>query len=418
MRGKPAAKRGQKPLPAHYKPPAPRPWEALLRPIGSVVPYDRNPRRNEAGVAKVARSIAEFGWQQPIVVDEAGVVIAGHTRLLAARSLGLAEVPVRVAAGLSPDQVRAYRLADNRAGQDAEWDDELLAGELAALQLEEFDLALTGFDPAEIDGLLNPNGGILPGVDPDEVPEPPTTPITKPGDLILLGKHRLLCGDSTKAEDVARLMEGERASACITDPPYSVNYDKSQEQRGGNATVHGAYHEAAIDPSDLLTFMALVPSDVMIWSYPVDRHFRVLADAYESHGWEFKKELVWVKDSFSFWMSAKYQQKHEPIMLAVRSGCAIGGDIPANATTVFEFPRPRAHELHPTAKPVDLWAIFVEYHVPPSGIVFDPFLGSGTTIVAAEKLGRACYGLELSPAYCDVICQRWQNATGQQAVRP
>jgi len=228
-------------------------------------------------------------------------------------------------------------------------------------------------------------------------------------------KHRLLCGDSTRQADVERLMNGARAALCLTDPPYSVGYDRSQEQRGGNAEVHGAYHEAAIDPSRLLTFMALVPADVMIWSYPLDRHFHTLSEAYRSHGWEFKKELVWVKDSFSFWMSAKYQQKHEPIMLAVRSGCPIGGEVPANATTVFEYPRPKAHELHPTAKPVGLWAEFIGNHSRPGEVVYEPFSGSGTTIIAAEQLGRRCFAIEISPTYIDVAVARWEQLSGQKA---
>ena len=236
------------------------------------------------------------------------------------------------------------------------------------------------------------------------------------GRLTLRARHKLLCRDSTNPEDVARLMDGERAVVSITDPPYSVNYDKSHETRGGNAEAHGAYQEASIDPSDLLEFMSLVPADVMIWSYPIDRHFHVLAEAYATHGWEFKKELVWVKDSFSFWMSAKYQQKHEPIMLAVRRGCPIGGDVPANATTVFEYPKPKAHDLHPTAKPMDLWAVFVRYHSQPDDLVYEPFGGSGTTPVVCQQLGRRCYTIEIAPQYCDVIVARLR-AQGLEAVR-
>jgi DNA modification methylase len=226
----------------------------------------------------------------------------------------------------------------------------------------------------------------------------------------------LLCGDSTRKEDVELVMHGERAVVCVTDPPYSVNYDKSHEQRGGDAAAHGAYHEAAIDPSQLLTFMALVPADVMIWSYPLDRHFHTLSEAYRRHGWEFRKELVWVKDSFSFWMSAKYQQKHEPIMLAVRSGCSIGGAVPANSTTVFEYPRPKAHELHPTAKPVALWAEFIGNHAQPGEVVYEPFSGSGTTIIAAEQLGRRCFAIEISPTYVDVAVSRWERLSGKKAI--
>lgn len=236
------------------------------------------------------------------------------------------------------------------------------------------------------------------------------------GRLVLKSRHRLLCGNSLNPVDVDSVMGGERADVCITDPPYSVNYDKSHETRGGNLAVHSAYHEATLEPTDILRFMSLVPADVMIWSYPIDRHFHALAAAYVAHGWEFKKELVWVKDSFSFWMSAKYQQKHEPIMLAVRYGCPIGGHVPANATTVLEFPRPVAHDLHPTAKPLGLWLVFVENHCHKSGLVYEPFSGSGTTIMAAEQLGRRCCALELSEQYCDVAVTRFEKMTGEKAI--
>jgi DNA modification methylase len=237
------------------------------------------------------------------------------------------------------------------------------------------------------------------------------------GRLILKSRHRLLCGDSTSPADVNRLMGGERADAAITDPPYSVNYDESHKQRGGNQHVHAAYHEADLDPTDLLTFMDIVPSDVMLWSYPIDRHFQKLAAAYHQFGWEFRKELIWAKDSFSFWMSAKYQQKHESIMWAVRKGKNLGGTMAANETTVFEYPRPKSHELHPTAKPVALWAKLVTNHVMKGMIVYEPFSGSGTTIVAAEQTSRRCYAIELEPQYCDVAVERWQNLTGEKAVR-
>lgn len=212
-------------------------------------------------------------------------------------------------------------------------------------------------------------------------------------------------------------MAGERADAAITDPPYSVNYDKSHEQRGGNKQVHSAYHEADLDPTDILEFMGLVPADVMIWSYPIDRHFVALFRAYEKHGWDFRKELVWVKDSFSFWMSAKYQQKHEPIMWAVRKGKKLGGTVAANETTVFEYPRPKAHEHHPTAKPVALWARLVSNHIREGKIVYEPFSGSGTTLIAAQQTGRRCFAIELEPQYCDVAVERWEALTGEKAVR-
>lgn len=255
--------------------------------------------------------------------------------------------------------------------------------------------------------------------DPDDVPDlvEPEEAITQPGDVWLLGRHRVMCGDSTNAEDVAKLMGRGVAVLCLTDPPYSVDYDRSQSERGGNESAHSPYKEGNINPCDILEFMGLVTCDVMIWSYPIDRHFSDLFRSYVKYGWEFRKELVWVKDSFSFWMSAKYQQKHEPIMLAVKSGKPIGGSVPSNASTVFEFPRPTAHKIHPTAKPCELWSQFVSNHSKTDEIIYDPFLGSGTTLIAAEQLGRICYGMEISPVYCDCTVKRWEQFTGETAVK-
>jgi DNA modification methylase len=215
-------------------------------------------------------------------------------------------------------------------------------------------------------------------------------------------KHALLCGDSTNAEDVARVMGGKKADACITDPPYGVEYQDSHLMRGGDASVHRAYHETA--GAEALAFLANLPCDVLVMSYPVDRHLFSLAAALRTHRLELRKELVWVKDTFSFWPGAQYQQRHEPILVIARQGRAVNADVPANESTVLEFPRPRAHELHPTAKPVELWSKLVRYHAP--RLVYEPFCGSGTTIVAAEQAGRLCYGIEISPAYVAVSLER------------
>lgn len=237
------------------------------------------------------------------------------------------------------------------------------------------------------------------------------------GKLVLKSRHRLMCGDSTCPADVAKLLNSEQPIVCITDPPYSVNYDKSHETRGGDKTVHKAYQESGIDPAQVLSFMDLVPCDVMLWSYPIDRHFQILAECFRKYGWEFRKELVWVKDSFSFWMSAKYQQKHEPIILSVRKGKSIGGTVPSNATTVFEFARPKSHDLHPTAKPIELWSALMRNHSAACDIVYEPFSGSGTTLICAEQLSRRCFAMEMSAQYVDVAVRRWEALTGEQAIK-
>jgi DNA modification methylase len=364
--------------------------------------------------ADLKMSLSRLNLMSIPIVDLDDRIVSGHMRCrtLAALGRGNEEIDVRVPnRKLTDDEFAEANLRENK--NLGEWDEGLLA------TFDDSMLKEIGFDDADLESIFGLNRGGTAGLtDPDEVLEVPEEPVTRPGDLIVLGNHRLLCGDATKAEDVVQLMGDETAELCLTDPPYSVNYDKSQEQRGGNIKVHSAYKEADIDPEDLLRFMSLVPSDVMIWSYPIDRHFIALANAYAAYGWEFKKELVWVKDSFSFWMSAKYQQKHEPIMLAVRKGRPIGGNVPANATTVLEYPRPKAHAMHPTAKPIGLWSEFVTNHTEPGNLIYEPFSGSGTTIIAAEQLGRKCYGMEISPAYCDVIVHRWENFTGKKAERP
>jgi DNA modification methylase len=382
-----------------------------------LVPADYNPRKiDDHQLDALKRSLDRWGFVEPVVMNKrTGRIVGGHQRVKAALALAVPEVPT-VWVDIDEEGEKALNIALNQIS--GEWEEDKLAALLDELEAKGQSLEELGFKQDRLDDLLAElrQGPELQG-DLDEVPEPPAEPITQPGDLWQLGEHRLLCGDSTKAEDVARLMGGERADVCITDPPYSVNYDRSQEQRGGDVSVHSPYQEADIDPTDILSFMGLVPADVMIWSYPIDRHFQNLAGAYADHGWEFKKELVWVKDQFSFWMSAKYQQKHEPIMVAVRKGSPIGGNVPSNATTVFEYPRPKAHEMHPTAKPLDLWSVFVQNHASLTGLVYEPFSGSGTTIIAAEQEGRRCYAIELSPAYCDVAVARWEKATGRKAER-
>jgi DNA modification methylase len=217
--------------------------------------------------------------------------------------------------------------------------------------------------------------------------------------------HRLLVGDCLDAGNVSRAMGGEIADAVITDPPYGVSYERSRESRGGDIAVHAAYQEA--DAPGILRFLGLVAADVVVMSFPVDRHFFALADAIQDAGFEVRKELVWVKDTFSFWPGAQYQQRHEPILLLARRGKPLGSMVPANESTVLEFPRPVAHDLHPTAKPIGLWRKLIRYHSRTS--IADYFCGSGTSFVAAEQEQRRCCGLEISTPYCAVILERLAN---------
>lgn len=397
------------------KKPSRRKWpaeETERRKIDGLSPYARNARlHSKSQINKIVESIKKWGWTNPILIDTRGGIIAGHGRLLAAKQLGLKEVPCIVARGWTKAQKKAYVIADNQLALDASWDSDILTSEIGELQGLNFDISLLGFDNKYLDKLIT-NGRAL---NEDQIPDTPKKAKSKLGQLFALGKHRLLCGDGTNADDVKRLMCKSRAELCLTDPPYSVNYDRSQKERGGKKDAHAPYKEADLDPSDILSFMDLVPSNVMVWSYPLDRHFQALSKAYRDHSWELKRELIWAKNVFSFWPGAKYQQKHEPIMVAVRKGKPIGGSVPANATTILEHEKPHAHSDHPTAKPIALWGELMSNHSQTDDVVYDPFLGSGTTLITAEQLDRKCYGIEIEPCFVDVIIQRWENLTGNKA---
>jgi DNA modification methylase len=386
--------------------------------IGSIIPYARNPRRNESAVAKVAASLREFGWRQPIVVDAEMVVVAGHTRLEAARSLGMDEVPIHIATGLTPEQIKAYRLADNRVGQEAEWDEDLLRLELSELDAVDFALDLTGFDADELIGLMaDPfeEGQ----TDPDEVPDLPEEPVTVAGDVWLLGKHRLVCGDSTNADDVAKCLNGVEPHLMVTDPPYGVNYDADWRNHAlradGTAVGDRAVGKVENDDSaDWSEAWALFPGDVAyVWHAP--QQANVVADSLIACGLNIRAQIIWAKNNIVIGRG-DYHPKHEPLWYAVRKnrkGHYCGG---RKQSTVWEIDKPMKSETgHSTQKPVECMKRPIENNSSIGQAVYDPFLGSGTTIIAAEMTRRMCHGLEISPEYCDVIVQRWQNFTGRKA---
>ena len=385
--------------------------------IEKLKPDENNARRHgDRNIDMIKKSLETFGQQKPIVITKDLSVVAGNGTLQAAKELGWKDIGV-IETELSGKKAVAYAIADNQTAALAEWDAPQLMATMQDLQEFDVDLAnACGFDDDELSQVMKSAAGDADVEEDGEIPEPPKNPVTNIGDVWILGDHRRGCGDSTDESMVALVMDGSTASACITDPPYSVDYDRSQKQRGGSADVY-SYVEHGNNPSELLAFMDLVPADVMVWSYPIDRHFAELSDAYRRYGWELRKELIWVKDMFSFWPGAKYQQIHEPIMLAARVAKPVGGNVPANATTVFHVDKPRAHDHQPTAKPIELWKSLVENHVDSGDIVFDPFCGSGTTLIVAEQLGRICRAIELAPVYCDVIVERWENLTGKKAKK-
>lgn len=372
-------------------------------PIKDIIEYSKNNRvHSDQQIDRIACSITDFGFNQPLVVDETNTILVGHGRLLAARKLNLKEVPVYKIGGLTPAQKKAYRILDNKLQNDSTWNIENLPLELQELRELGFDFERFGLEELEA-GIEDD-----PEIEQDEFEsaEGLQTNI-KRGDLIELGPHRLLCGDSLSKTDVARLCDGQKFHVCLTDPPYSVNYDKSHLERGGNKQVHGAYHEADLDPSDLLKFIDLIPCDLFVMSYAVQKHMRPMLDAFDRNKFEIRKELVWVKNICSFWMGAAFQQKHEPIWIMTRKNASFADNVPADATTVFEVDKPRAHELHPTEKPLQLWAPLLGYLSAKGDRVYEPFNGSGTTMMAAEQLGRICHSMEIEPQYCQVAVDRY-----------
>ncbi|MGB0969829.1 MAG: DNA modification methylase [Mycobacterium sp.] len=397
-------------------------------PIDKPTPYANNPRKNDAAVDKVAASIEAFGFRQPIVVDKDGVVVVGHTRLKAAQKLGMKKVPVHIAADLTPEQARAYRLADNRVAEEAEWDTDALMSEVDALLADGFDADLLGFDDGELDAMLAAEPE--PDVTEDEVPEAPADPVTKPGDLWLLGEHRVLCGDSTKAEDVERVMGGGKADLCFTSPPYGAgNVAKLRDHYVRGAAKRESFYDQHEDaPDGWPKLMAGWFDAVRPVAECVICNVQMLADN--------KRHLVtWLADRVDdlcdviVWdkVNAAPQMQSNVLSNAFEFCFVFGG----NASRSIPFSNfhgtiqnvlridPRGKndnaDKHRAVFPVEFPAWFLGTLCPNAKSVIDPFLGSGTTLIAAEQLNRKCYGIEISPAYCDVIVTRWEALTGKTA---
>jgi DNA modification methylase len=384
-------------------------------PIGDVKPYPNNPRTNDAGVDAVAASLKAFGWQQPLVVDEQGVLIVGHTRLKAALKLGMKTVPVHVARGLTPEQARAYRIADNQTATLSGWDDGKLAAELMELQNADFALGLTGFAEDDLLRLLTQPAEVH--GDPDDVPEPPADPVTRPGDLWVLGRHRLLCGDATKPADLARLLPDGPADLLLTDPPYNVAYE-------GKTADKLTIANDAMDPEAYRAFLAgalraagtrLKPGgSFYLWHADVTALPVRLACA--DAGLQIRQGLVWVKSTHVLGRQ-DYLWKHEPCLYGWADGASHTWLSDRSQSTVLEFDKPLKNADHPTTKPVDLFAYLVGNSCKPGGVVLDPFAGSGTALVAAEQTGRTAALVELDPRYCDVVVARYESVTGGKAER-
>jgi len=377
-----------------------------------LVPWDQNPRINDAVVDGLAKSIEEFGFGAPIVARLANsMIIAGHTRWKAATKLGLKEVPVRFL-DISESQAKALALADNRLGEEAEWDDIALRNVLLEIQ-PDIDVGILGFDETQLAGLLIPEQ--ISSADADEIPEH-VEPRTKKGDLWVMGKHRLLCGDSTKAADVERVMGGERATLLWTDPPYNVAYvgrTKDALTIQNDSMSDGdfrAFLVAAFTAADAV----MAPGAAFYVAYP-DREGFNFHGAARDVSWKLSSVVVWAKDSMVLGRS-DYHGKHEPILYGWKAGAAHHAVEDRTQTSLWEIPRPKRSEEHPTMKPVALVARAVQNSTDKGAIVLDVFGGSGTTLVACEETGRCARLVELDPHYCDVIVARWEKFTGKKAT--
>jgi DNA modification methylase len=372
------------------------------RPISDLIPYARNSRtHSDAQVAQIAASIREWGWTMPILIDETGSIIAGHGRVMAAQKLGIKHVPCMTATGWSEAKRRAYVIADNKLALNAGWDDEMLRAEFSELRDLDFDLSLTGFDEAEI-GALFPTGVTEGLTDEDAVPEAPEQPVTVEGDVWLLGRHRLMCGDSTSIDAVDKLMGGRKADMVFTDPPYGVNM-----QRSGSIKGDASMDEAEGIIAGAISVASVVSKQGASWYFWVGFRAYAFTDTEVSKHRKVSNCIVWKKPSIGMGKGG-YRFQHEL--------CVFAGEVESRSVSdVWEFGRDTS-ALHPTMKPVDLVCYGLNNSSKSGDEVLDLFGGSGSTLIACEKTARDCRMMELDPKYCDVIIKRWQDFTGQQAT--
>jgi len=395
--------------------------------IGSVHPYEKNPRNNDAAVEALARSIREYGFRQPIVVDGSGTIICGHTRLKAAESLGLNEVPVHVARDLLPEQVKALRIADNKLHELATWDNTLLAVELDELADLGVDVGLLGFTPEQIAAITNEPIGTEGKTDPDDVPEPQSAAsvVTQRGDLWVLGNHRLLCGDSTDSRDVDRLMDGHQAALVATDPPFLVSYTGERPNDSGK-DWSDVYREVEITDADqffrgvFTNVLRVLAPHAAIYCWHAHKRQALISRVWEDLNILDHQQIVWVKPTPVFGR-VYWHFRHEPCMMGWRKGSQPVHDSDHGFSSVWEVDWEGKSRIvgneHPTQKPVELFARPMRKHTNVGDICFEPFSGSGSQLIAAEQLGRRCFAMELEPVFVEVAVRRWEAFTGKTAQR-
>ncbi|MGN0880101.1 MAG: DNA modification methylase [Oligosphaeraceae bacterium] len=375
--------------------------------IADIRPYERNPRHNEEAVDAVARSIREFGFRSPVILDGDKVIVAGHTRVLAAKSLGMTEVPCVIAADLTPEQVRAFRIADNRTAEIAEWDYELLPVELKELQTNGFDMSLLGFDTSELERLLaDTKDEVAEGeTEPDAVPDAPDVPVSRPGEVYLLGSHRLMCGDSTSQKDTARLMGAEKARLYLTDPPYNVALEGGNGLTIANDNMPTDEFRRFLDRAFGAAASVLEPGSVF-YIFHGDSESANFRLAAAGAGLEVHETLYWVKNALVLGRF-DYQYITESCLYGWTPGAAHRWFGDRSQTNALRFDKPRRNDVHPSMKPVEMLVYLVRNSSARGDVVLDNFGGSGSTLIACEQTGRVCRAMELDPRYCDVIRRRW-----------
>jgi DNA modification methylase len=394
------------------------PLKLEYRSVEALIPYARNAKQHpDAQVAQIAASIREFGWGAPILVDGNNNVIAGHGRLLAARKLGMAEVPVVSMDHLTDTQRRALILADNKIGENASWEDELLGIELSELKDAGFDLELTGFSTEQWEALIAGEETDKEGLtDEDAVPEV-VEPISKPGDLWVLGEHKVLCGDATKLDDYKRLLGDELVDMTFTDPPYNVNYANTakDKMRGKNRPIMNdnlgdSFEQFLNDACANIVVYTKGAIYIAMSSSELD----TLQSAFRASGGRWSTFIIWAKNTFTLGR-ADYQRQYEPILYGWKEGNDHYWCGARDQGDVWNVKKPAKNDLHPTMKPVELVERAVRNSSKTKDLVLDPFGGSGSTLIACEKAGRRARLIELDPKYVDVIVKRWEEYTGQKA---
>src|ERR1017187_8977631 len=404
-----------------------------FRRTDTLCPYARNPRRNDHAVEQMVASIREYGFKIPLLVRSDGEVVDGHLRLKAARVLQLEELPVILCDEWTTDQVKAFRLMVNRCAAWADWDQELLAFELQELNALQFDLSLTGFEPKEIDDLL-----VAPDADDqaDAAPPLPEIPVTRSGDLWVCGPHRVLCGDATSREAVSRLLGASQPILLVSDPPYGIELDSEWRDRAGlngcgpaqasymkqRTAGHTNTSISSDTRADWSAAFELVPGLQAAYVWHASVFTREVLNGLLRIGFLYPQQIIWNKGRIVL-TRTHYWYQHEPCWYVRKKNAPWFGKAGENST-VWDSPSPKfimggSDETkfdHPTQKPIALMQRPIRNHTRRGELVYDPFLGSGTTLAAAEQTGRVCHGLELDPKYVDVVVERWQALTGHRAV--